>query len=153
MHWIFEPSPLSRRMLGVLRIVAGLVFISFGTMKLIGYPPSPQPMPAFDLMSEHGFAGLLETFGGCAILLGLLTRPVAFILSGEMAVAYFQVHFPQSPFPSVNQGTPAVLFCFLFLYFAAAGPGPWSVDAFLASRHARGQHRRLEPAHAGSRSL
>jgi putative oxidoreductase len=132
MRWIFEPSPLSSRMLGVLRIVAGLVFISFGTMKLIGYPPSPQPMPAFDLMSEHGIAGMLETFGGIAILLGLLTRPVAFILSGEMAVAYFQIHFPQSPFPSVNQGTPAVLFCFLFLYFAFAGAGAWSLDSLIA---------------------
>jgi putative oxidoreductase len=132
MQWIFEPSPLSRRMLGVLRIVAGLVFITYGTMKLIGYPPSPQPMPAFDLMSEHGIAGMLETFGGMAILIGLLTRPVAFILAGEMAVAYFQVHFPRSPFPSINQGTPAVLFCFLFLYLAFAGAGAWSVDALIA---------------------
>lgn len=132
MHWMFEPSPLSRRMLGVLRLVVGLVFISFGTMKLIGYPPSPQPMGPFDLMSEHGVAGILETFGGLAILLGFLTRPVAFVLAGEMAVAYFQVHFPQSPFPSVNQGTPAVLFCFVFLYLSFAGGGAWSVDALVA---------------------
>ena len=132
MHWIFEPSPLSRRALGVLRVVAGLVFFSYGTMKLIGYPPSPQPMPAFDLMSEHGIAGVLETFGGLAILFGVLTRPVAFVLAGEMAVAYFQVHFPRSPFPTINQGTPAVLFCFLFLYLAFAGGGAWSVDSLIA---------------------
>jgi putative oxidoreductase len=119
-------------MLGLLRLVVGLVFISYGTMKLIGYPPSLQPTPAVDLMSEHGIAGMLETFGGFAILLGLLTRPAAFILAGEMAVAYFQVHFPQSPFPTVNQGTPAVLFCFIFLYFAFAGAGAWSVDSLIA---------------------
>ena len=143
MHWIFEPSPLSRRMLGVLRIVAGLVFISFGTMKLIGYPPSPQPMPAFDLMSEHGIAGMLETFGGCAILLGLLTRPVAFILSGEMAVAYFHGHAPHGFWPVLNGGHPAVLFCFLWLFFSAAGGGPWSLDAAL---------RRQGPSASGART-
>jgi len=129
MYWIFEPSPLSRRMLGVLRIVASLVLISFGTMKLIGFPPSPQPMHAFNLTSEQGIAGMLETFGGCAILLGFLTRPVAFILAGEMAVAYFQGHFPKSFWPVVNLGTPAILYCFYYLYLSAAGPGIWSVDS------------------------
>ena len=146
MYWIFEPSPLSRRMLGVLRIVAGLVLISFGTMKLIGYPPSPQPMPPFALLSERGIAGMLETFGGCAILLGLLTRPVAFILAGEMAVAYFQFHLPHSPFPSVNNGTPAALFCFLFLYFAFAGAGAWSVDSLLARPMDRRLHEDADPS-------
>jgi putative oxidoreductase len=132
MRWIFEPSPLSRRMLGVLRILTSIIFISYGTMKLVGYPPSPQPMAPFELMSEHGIAGLLETYGGLLVLLGLLTRPVAFILSGEMAVAYFQVHFPRSPFPSVNSGTPALLFCLIFLYFAFAGAGAWSIDSLIA---------------------
>ena len=119
-------------MLAVLRIVAGTVFMSYGTMKLFGYPPSPTPMPPFDPTSQIGLAGILETFGGLAIVLGLLTRPVAFVLSGEMAVAYFQAHFPQSIFPSVNNGSPAVLYCFLFLYLAFAGAGAWSVDRVLA---------------------
>jgi putative oxidoreductase len=131
MNWIFEPSPQSRRMLSVLRIVAGLVFFSYGTMKLIGYPPSPQAMGPITLTSEHGVAALLETFGGLLMVLGLFTRPVAFILAGEMAVAYFQVHFPRSVFPTINQGVPAVLFCILWLYFGFAGAGPWSIDALI----------------------
>jgi putative oxidoreductase len=129
---IFEPSPSSDRMLAVLRVVAGLVFVSTGTMKLFGYPPSPAPMPPSSLLSQLGIGSLLEVFGGLAIVLGLLTRPVAFVLAGEMAVAYFQFHFPQSFFPSVNNGIPAVLYCFLFLYLAFAGAGSWSVDAAIA---------------------
>jgi putative oxidoreductase len=129
---IFEPSPSSDRMLAVLRIVAGLVFVSAGTMKLFGYPPSPAPLPPFSLLSQLGIGSLLEVFGGLAIVLGLLTRPVAFVLAGEMAVAYFQFHFPQSFFPSVNNGMPAVLYCFLFLYLAFAGAGAWSIDAAIA---------------------
>jgi putative oxidoreductase len=129
---IFHPSPYSSRMLSVLRIVAGLVFVSFGTMKVFGYPPSPTPMPAFDPTSQMGIAGLLEVIGGGLLILGLLTRPVAFLLAGEMAVAYFQVHFPQSPFPTGNNGVPAVLYCFLFLYFSFAGGGAWSMDAAIA---------------------
>jgi putative oxidoreductase len=129
---IFHPSPYSSRMLSVLRIVAGLMFVSFGTMKVFGYPPSPTPMPAFDPTSQMGIAGLLEVIGGGLLILGLLTRPVAFLLAGEMAVAYFQVHFPQSPFPTVNNGVPAVLYCFLFLYFSFAGGGAWSMDAAIA---------------------
>jgi putative oxidoreductase len=132
MRWIFEKSAWSDRMLSVLRIVVGLVFVSFGTMKLFGYPPSPQPMPPFQLTSQLGIAGILEVFGGLAIVLGILTRPIAFVLSGEMAVAYFKAHFPQSIFPTVNNGVPAVLYCFLFLYFSFAGAGPWSLDAWIA---------------------
>ena len=132
MHWIFYESPLSGRMLSILRIVAGIIFVSYGTMKLFGYPPGPTPMGPVDLMSEHGVAGMLEVVGGLAIVFGLLTRPVAFVLSGEMAVAYFQAHFPRSPFPTVNNGVPAVLYCFLFLYFAFAGAGAWSLDALIA---------------------
>ena len=132
MRWIFETSPWSRHILSVLRIVAGLLFMSHGTMKMFGYPAGPTPMPAFDPMTQIGLAAMLEVFGGALIVLGLLTRPVAFVLSGEMAVAYFQAHAPQSIFPSLNNGEPAVLFCFLFLYFAFAGAGAWSIDNVLA---------------------
>jgi putative oxidoreductase len=131
---IFEPSrsPWTGRMLSILRIVAGAVFMSFGTMKLFNYPPMPTGMPPISLMSQMGLAGTLEVFGGFLILIGLLTRPVAFILAGEMAVAYFQGHYPRSFFPSVNMGTPAILYCFIFLYLVFAGAGPWSVDAMIA---------------------
>jgi putative oxidoreductase len=134
MHWIFERSPRSDHVLGVLRIVAGSVFILFGATKLFGYPPSPVPMPPIDLTSQMGLAGVLEVFGGLAIVLGLLTRPVAFVLSGEMAVAYFQAHAPQSVFPTVNNGVPAVIYCFLFLYLAFAGAGGLSLDAWIRRR-------------------
>jgi putative oxidoreductase len=131
---IFEPSrsPWTGRMLSILRIVAASVFITFGTMKLFNVPPLPQGMPPIPLMSQTGIAGILEVVGGTLVLLGLFTRPVSFILSGEMAVAYFQAHYPQSFWPSVNMGTPAILFCFVFLYFVFAGAGPWSVDALIA---------------------
>ena len=119
-------------MLSVLRIVSGSVFLSFGTMKLFGFPPLPAGMPPIQLMSQLGLAGFLEAFGGLLILIGLFTRPVSFVLAGEMAVAYFQGHFPRSFFPSVNMGTPAILYCFIFLYFVFAGAGPWSVDAMIA---------------------
>ena len=89
-------------------------------------------MPPIELTSQLGVAGILEVFGGLAIVLGLLTRPVAFVLAGEMAVAYFQAHFPQSIFPTVNNGVPAVLYCFLFLYFSFAGAGAWSIDRVIA---------------------
>src|SRR5688572_4012136 len=143
--FIFEPSPWSPYVLSILRIVAGLVFFSAGTTKLFGYPPSPDPVPPFEFLSLMGIAGILETFGGLAIILGLLTRPVAFILSGEMAVAYFMVHYPQSFFPTMNNGMPAVLFCFLFLYMAFAGGGAWSMDALIArARRLSGQARATE---------
>ena len=121
----------------VLRIVAAFLFMQFGTMKLfafpIGMPPNGATAP---LMSEMGLAGVLEVFGGGLLLLGLFTRPVAFLLSGEMAMAYFLGHFPQGFWPIVNMGTDAMFFCFLWLYFSAAGPGPWSLDAL--RRGARG---------------
>ena len=129
-----SPSPWPDRMLAILRIVAGLVFISAGTMKLFGFPHSPVQMPPFTLLSEIGIAGILETFGGLLIVLGLLTRPVAFVLAGEMAVAYFQFHFPQSFYPTVCNGVPAVQYCFLFLYFAVAGGGAWSLDSAISRR-------------------
>ncbi len=131
---IFEPapSPWPERMLAVFRIVAGVVFITVGTMKMFGWPPSPVPMPPFNPMTEIGLAAILEVFGGLAIVLGLFTRPVAFVLAGEMAVAYFQGHAPASFFPTTNQGIPAILYCFLFLYLMVAGPGAWSIDAMIA---------------------
>ena len=131
---IFEPSrsPWRARMLSVLRIVAAAVFISFGTMKLFNFPPLPAGMPPIPLVSQLGLAGTLELFGGSLILIGLFTRPVSFVLAGEMAVAYFQGHYPQSFWPTTNMGTPAILYCFIYLYFVFAGAGPWSVDAMIA---------------------
>ncbi len=114
----------------LLRIVAALMFITFGTMKLFGFPVGmPPDSGTAEFLSQTWFGGVLETFGGVLMLLGLFTRPVAFILAGEMAVAYFQFHYPQSFWTVVNQGTPAVLYCFIWLYFSAAGAGPWSLDA------------------------
>jgi putative oxidoreductase len=112
-----------------LRIVAGFLFLQHATAKLFGIPH----VPAFDhltLVSLAGVAGVLELIGSVLLIIGLFTRPIAFILSGEMAVAYFIAHAPQGHFfsPLLNQGEPAVLYCFIFLFFAAAGSGTWSVD-------------------------
>ncbi len=115
------------RMLSILRIMAALLFIAHGTQKLLGFPPSDRGMPP--LLSIYGLAGTLETFGGILLLLGLFTRPVAFLLSGMMAVAYFMAHAPQGFYPANNGGDAAILFCFVFLYLFTAGPGPWSLDA------------------------
>ena len=118
------------RALSLLRIVAAFIFIQSGTVKLFAFPPGVSPDGATaPLASEAGLAGILELVGGTFLLLGLLTRPIAFLLAGEMAVAYFQFHAPQSFWPVVNGGTPAVLFCFVWLYVSTAGPGPWSLDA------------------------
>jgi putative oxidoreductase len=120
-------SPWSGRMLSVLRIVTAFLFMAHGAQKLFGFltPPGAAGPPLFSLI---GLAGVLEFFGGLAILIGLFTRPVAFILSGMMAVAYFMVHAPQGFWPLQNKGEMAVLYCFVFLYFAAAGGGQWSLD-------------------------
>lgn len=122
----------------LLRIVAAFNFITFGTMKLfafpVGMPPDNSTAP---LLSQTGIGGILEVVGGALMLIGLFTKPVAFILSGEMAVAYFQFHFPQGFWPVVNMGTPAVLYCFIWLYFSAAGAGPWSVDRVRGVRQVR----------------
>ena len=115
------------RLLSVFRIVVALLFIAHGLVKLFGFPEGAQPGQV-PLASIYGLAAILETFGGAAILLGLFTRPVAFVLSGQMAVAYFMAHAPQGFFPVQNGGELAILYCFAFLYFAAAGPGPWSLD-------------------------
>jgi len=125
---------LAPQLLSLLRIVAALMFLQNGTVKLFGWP---MPMPAgatAQLLTQVGIGGLLEFVGGTLLLVGLFTRPVAFILSGEMAIAYFQFHAPQDFWPIVNQGQPAVLYCFIWLYFSAAGAGPWSLDTFLRKR-------------------
>jgi putative oxidoreductase len=133
---LFEPSPhaWAGHLRSLVRIVTGLVFMSFGTMKLFNVPASGIPGFPPPFMSQFGVAAMLEVFGGLLIVLGLFTRPVAFILSGEMAVAYFQAHAPKSFWPSINQGTPAIMYCFWFLYLAFAGAGPWSLDALIARR-------------------
>jgi putative oxidoreductase len=124
-------------MLAIFRIVAGLLFVSFGTMKLFGYPPGPAEMPPLKILSQMGIGGILEFVGGLMIVLGLFTRPVAFVLAGEMAVAYFQFHQPQAFWPTSNNGIPAILYCFLFLYLMFAGPGSWSVDGLIARSRQR----------------
>ena len=114
-------------LLSVLRIVVALLFIEHGSMKLLGFPPSDQ-FADLKLLSLVGLAGAMELFGGILLLAGLFTRPAAFLLSGLMAAAYFMVHAPKSFYPGVNMGEAAVIYCFLFLYLAAAGGGPWSID-------------------------
>jgi len=116
----------SPRMLSVLRAMTGLLFLEHGTQKLFGFPPPPNPGPA--LLSLLGVQGILELVGGFLILIGLFTRPVAFILAGDMAVAYFMRHAPRGFFPLLNGGQLAILFCFVFLYLFVAGGGVWSVD-------------------------
>jgi putative oxidoreductase len=120
----------SHHLLGLLRLITAFLFIQFGTAKLLGLPAPIMPDGGTaPLMSQAGIAGLLEIVGGALLFIGLFTRPVAFILSGEMAFAYFIGHAPQGFWPVLNQGTPAILFCFLFLYFSAAGPGAFSVSS------------------------
>jgi putative oxidoreductase len=112
----------------VLRIIVALLFIMHGTQKFFGFPAA-EPPATVSLVSQLGLASMLEMIGGTLLLLGLLTKPIAFVLAGEMAVAYFLAHAPRGLWPLANRGEPAVLFCFTWLYFAAAGAGPWSLDA------------------------
>ena len=116
------------RLLSVMRVAAALLFLQHGTAKLFAFPHVPM-FDGLQLMSLMGLAGILELVGGVALALGLFTRPVAFLLSGEMAVAYFMAHAPRGFFPILNGGELAALYCFVFLFIAAAGPGPWSLDA------------------------
>jgi putative oxidoreductase len=116
--------------LAVLRIVAAVIFLEHGTQKLFGFPPPTSAQPA--LLSLTGIGGMLEIVGGFLLLLGLFTRPVAFVLSGEMAVAYWMFHAPRSLYPALNGGDAAILFCFVFLLLVFTGPGAWSVDGALA---------------------
>jgi len=116
-------SPLA---LSVLRIVVGLLFLEHGTQKILDFPPSPHGIPA--LLSLQGVQGVIELVGGVLILIGLFTRPVAFILSGDMAAAYFMAHAPKDFYPMMNGGDAAILYCFVFLYLVFAGGGRWSID-------------------------
>lgn len=118
-------GPYTATLHALLRIVAGFLFFQHGLPKLFGGFGSQGAMPLF---SQMGLAGVIEVFGGAAIALGLFASPVAFIASGEMAVAYFQAHLPRGFWPVANGGELAALYCFLFLYFAATGAGKWSVD-------------------------
>lgn len=117
-------------LLSVVRVVVALLFIEHGSMKLFGFPPSDQ-FANLKLLSLGGLAGVIEFFGGLLLLVGLFTRPAAFVLSGLMAAAYFIAHASRSFFPALNMGEAAVIYSFLFLYLAAAGGGPWSIDRLL----------------------
>jgi len=119
---------------GLLRIVTGFLFLQHATAKLFGFP-HVSDFDSLHLMSLAGFAGIIELVGAPLLILGLFTRPVAFVLSGEMAFAYFIGHVPHGNFlfPSLNQGEPAVLYCFIFLFFAAAGAGAWGLDTVRTS--------------------
>ena len=120
-------SAWTSQLLSVLRIMTGLQFLEHGTQKFLAFPPRTGAAPA--LISLLGLQGCLEIVGGVLIVLGLFTRPVAFILAGDMAAAYFMAHFPRGFFPAANGGDAVVLFCFVFLYLAAAGGGIWSLDS------------------------
>ena len=129
MAWLAKYQP---QLLSLLRIVAGLLFLEHGTQKILSFPPMPAAMahsipPSF--MPILMAAGVIELVGGALITVGLFTRLAAFICAGEMAVAYWLVHFTRGGFfPSINQGDAAILFCFVFLFIAAAGPGPWALS-------------------------
>lgn len=120
------------RVLSLLRIVTGFLYIQHGTQKMFGFPGPEHGF--FNLLSLMGLAGSLEVIGGALILIGLFTRPVAFLLSGEMAFAYFIAHAPRSFWPMLNGGELAVMWCFLYLYLACAGGGSWSIDNLRAGK-------------------
>jgi len=132
----WSPRWLPGATLSLLRVVTGALFMQHGVQKLFGLlvNPSRPWSGAPPMFSQFWIAGVLETFGGALIVLGLLTRPVAFLLAGEMAVAYFQAHFPRNFFPIRNGGEHVVLFCFVYLHLLAVGGGPFSLDAVLRAR-------------------
>ena len=121
------PAAWAPSLQSILRVVTGLLFLEHGSGKLLSFPVLPGVAQMLSPTLLH-FTGAMELVGGALIVVGFLTRPVAFILSGYMAVAYFMAHFPKSVFPAINFGEPAVLFCFVFLYLAVAGAGPWAID-------------------------
>jgi putative oxidoreductase len=143
------PGSWTSPLLSILRILAGFLFVVHGTQKLFGYPASLPGGPV-DLMTRAGAAGVIETVGGALLLLGLLTRPIAFLLAGEMAFAYFLVHAPKGFWPLLNAGELSALYCFLFLYFAAAGGGPISMDAMIARL---GRADRAHHGHIGDQAF
>lgn len=120
------------RLLSVLRVAAALIFMAHGTQKILGFPSSGNPLP--DAFTLPWIAGVLELFGGALLVVGLYVRPVAFILSGLMAAAYWIAHAPRSPFPVLNGGDAAILYCFVFLFLVAAGGGVWSLDNTLRNK-------------------
>jgi putative oxidoreductase len=130
---IWEP-----RMLSILRIMTGLLFMEHGLAKIFHFPLVANPRPYVLFTLVPGLAGLLESIGGGLITLGLFTRPVAFLLSGEMAFAYFMRHAPRGFFPLLNNGDGAILYCFVFLYFFVVGAGVWSLDQLWASKASAG---------------
>jgi len=123
------PASWSGPLHAVLRIITGLLLLEHGTSKYFNFPPTEYFANGVEVFSLMGLAGALETIGGLLIVLGLFTRLTAFVLAGELAVAYFMAHATQSFFPLLNQGESAILFCFIFLYFSAVGAGPFSLDA------------------------
>lgn len=129
-----SPSPWAGRVLSIFRIVGGVIFITSGTTKIFGFPAYPPgvPAPPIEPWSQIWIGGWLEILGGALIVIGLLTRPTAFVLSGMMAVAYFQFHQPQAFWPTQNGGVAAAMYSFFFLYLVFAGAGEWSVDAAIA---------------------
>ncbi len=138
------PARWAPHLLSVLRIVVAFLYVAHGTQKLFGFP-SAEPRAPVPLGSLLGAAGAIETIGGVLLLIGLFSRPVAFVVAGEMAIGYFMSHAPHGFWPLVNRGEAAVLFCFTWLYLAAAGPGPWSLDAL------RTRASRREPPPSRSR--
>ncbi len=128
---VWAPGALG--VLSVLRIFTGLALLQHGTGKILGFPVAPM-FANVQIDSLAGLGGLIELIGGLLFTIGLFTRPVAFILSGEMAAAYFIEHFPRSFFPAVSEGDLAVSLCFTFLYLAFAGGGPWSLDAVMRGK-------------------
>ena len=121
-------EPYRPQLLSVLRIIIGLMLFQYGVAKILKFPPD-SPFAKVELFSLYGAAGSLELILGGLLIIGLFSRPVAFILAGEMAFAYFIGHFPKNFYPVINGGTAAITLCFVCLYLASAGPGPWSVDA------------------------
>ncbi len=119
------------RVLSIARVATALIFMAHGTQKLLNFPPNPPGRATVELFSLYGLAGTLEIIGGILLVFGLFTRPVAFILSGEMAFAYWMSHAPRNFFPVLNGGDGAILYCFIFLYIAFAGGGAWSLDRMI----------------------
>ena len=131
------PAAWAPRLLSLLRIVSALIFMEHGTQKLLGFPPMAEGMSQPPPFSLFWFGGILEMVGGFLLLIGLLTRPVAFVLAGEMAVAYWMFHAPRNFYPVLNGGDAAILYCFVFLLLVFTGPGAWSIDGVRGERGPR----------------
>lgn len=139
-HWVARWTSLAYLFHGLLRIISSAMFMLSGTSKIFAFPRGmPPDGRTAEIMTQAWIGGMLEVFGGMLLLMGLFTRPVAFILAGEMAVAYFQFHLPRGIWPTVNGGVSAVLYCFIFLYFSAAGGGMWSADNLRGNRLRSGE--------------